>query len=304
MSMAELVGPSCGCLILSLFLLVAPRLAGADEPCPASAAQLSATASELERAFLSLDDQSIVRSDTRLQEQQGCLTDTTTPAEAATVHVALALSAFAGRSRGDEAQRQAALVQTLTLLRGANETDPAVLVQLCVDLPKGHPLCEMVKEVQAMPVSPRAPAEAPSWLDLTADGRGDATLPIAREALSQLRFRDEVCWSGLHSGPLSRELLQPCRQARQRRQSRAFFMASGVVGVAAVGLLGVSGPAVVQRYQVGRQIRDNGDPSTDLISHATAVDQRWHHMKPMFAAGVATAGVAGGLLSTGLVLRW
>lgn len=301
MSMAELVGLPCASLILSVALLFSPRLAQADETCPASAAQLAATASELQRAFLNIDDEGLVRSGARLQSQQGCLTDTPTPAEVATVHLALAMSAFVGRSRGDEA---AALNQTRAHLRAAMETDPTVLPQLCAGLPQGHPLCELVGEVQGMPASPRAPAEAPPWLDLTADGRADATLPTERDALSQLIFREEVCWSGLRSGALSRELLQPCRQARQRHQSRGLLIASGAVGVTAVGLLGVSGPAVVQRYQLGLQIDDCNYACTDLVLRASEVDDRYYRMTPVFTAGLASAAGAIGLVTTGLVLRW
>lgn len=291
-------------VFMATLLLVGTSTALADEACPASAAALQDTASELQRAFLEIDDEALARSEAKLWEALACLSDQPTPAQAAQAHIALALSSFASRSKGDERWRAEALSQTTEHLRAAQETDPTSLPQLCAGLPEGHPVCELVRDVQAMPVSPRAPATAPHWVELSVDGRPDATLPAERDAITLALYRDRVCWSGLQSSETTWDVLQGCRQLRQQRQARAFFVSSGVTGLAAVGLLASAGPAVVRRYQVGWQIDQCNYTCTELIADASAVHERYQAMKPVFVAGLASAAVSGGLLVSGMVLRW
>lgn len=284
--------------------VLSPRASRADETCPAGGAQVAEAAQELQRAFFDMDDGGLARATERLQSLRGCVADPVSPLEAANVHVALALAAFASRARSDEAGRAFAMGRTRDHLRAALETDPTVLPRLCSELSEAHPLCELVREVQRLPVSPRIPASAPPWVDLFADGRIDTTLPTERDALTQIQFDGEVCWSDLHRGPISRDMLAPCRQARQVHRSRSFFLASGAAGGVAVGMLALSLPAVVRDHRAEWQGEECGYPCTPLTQRTEEIDARYDEMKPLFYGGLASAGLAFGLGSTGLVLRW
>lgn len=264
-------------IALAALLISSPRANAACE-APAQRAELALKVEQARQAFRQLDRAGFAEARDGLLASLPCLAEPLQPADAASIHGLMALSAFLDRNDG----------QSVANLHAAVRADPDF--ELPPDLfPDGHPLRLHLQVARSLQPGPLRPLPVPGEGAVSVDGDPDEAAPSDRPSVLQwtvgeLEVRDTHYLATGDTMPDWGPIPTP-----DRRRPWPALAAAGGAAITAGGLYGLA----VTRHA---RFADSATPYEDLPGL-----QRQANGYTLAAGGSGALALGLGVVA---VLRW